>query len=223
MTDGEPTKDRHHNLYDDALYQRRHHRRPGRRPCHSLQWITTREYWYRDEDGNCQNYPDDGSDYLDDVAKYLYSKDCNPDLGNGTSFEKQNIITYTIGFRVENQLLYRTAAAGGGEYFTANNYSALSEAFKQIMASILERNSCFVAPVVPVSRTNRTFAGNKIYLGFFKPQPDGLWFGNLKRYKLDNDGAIRDQDGRSRHHLGRAYPGRRPFVVDHPWRRRPGG
>ena len=40
---------------------------------------------------------------------------------------------------------------------------------------------------------NRTFAGNKIYLGFFKPQQDGRWFGNIKRYKLDNDGTIRDQ------------------------------
>ena len=39
MTDGEPTKDRHHKLYDDELYQRRQDRRPGRRPCQSLQWI----------------------------------------------------------------------------------------------------------------------------------------------------------------------------------------
>jgi type IV pilus assembly protein PilY1 len=195
MTDGEPTYDQHHKLYDTAYIngdligdQDGDHMTP-------CSGFTTKEFWYRDEDDNCRNYDSYGSDYLDDVAKYLYSKDCNPAVGN-TSFEKQNIITYTIGFRVENQLLYRTAAAGGGEYFTANNYSALSEAFKQIMASILERNSCFVAPVVPVSRTNRTYAGNKIYLGFFKPQPDGLWFGNIKRYKLDNDGTIRDQSGK---------------------------
>ena len=141
----------------------------------------------------------------------------------GTSFDKQNIITYTIGFRVENQLLYRTAAAGGGEYFTADNYSALSEAFKQIMAAIVERNSCFVAPVVPVSRTNRTYAGNKIYLGFFKPQQDGLWFGNIKRYKLDNDGTIRDQSNNLATTSEGLIREDCPFVVDHPWRRRPGG
>ncbi len=188
-------------------------------PCSGF---STLEYWYRDADNNCQNYNSYGSDYLDDVAKYLYSNDCNPDLGTGTSFAKQNIITYTIGFRVQNQLLYRTAATGGGEYFTADNYSALSEAFKHIMAAIVERNSCFVAPVVPVSRTNRTFAGNKIYLGFFKPQQDGIWFGNLKRYKLDNDGTIRDQSDTPRHHLGRAYQEDARSWWS-PCRRRPGG
>jgi type IV pilus assembly protein PilY1 len=193
MTDGEPTKDRHHYLYDQPYIngdligdQDGDHANP-------CSGFDTQEYWYRDDDGNCQFYAQDGSDYLDDVAQYLYTNDCNPNLGEGTSFDKQNIITFTIGFRVENQLLYRAAVKGGGEYFTADNYSALSEAFKQIMAAIVERNSCFVAPVVPVSRMNRTFAGNKIYLGFFKPQQDGRWFGNVKRYKLDNDGTIRDQ------------------------------
>ena len=193
MTDGEPTMDRHHKLYDTAYIngdligdQDGDHANP-------CSGFTTREYWYRDVDGNCHEYDSSGSDYLDDVANYLYRNDCNPDLGTGTSFEKQNIVTYTIGFKVANQLLSRTAEKGGGEYFTADNYSALSEAFSHIMAAIVERNSCFVAPVVPVSRTNRTYAGNKIYLGFFKPQQDGCWFGNLKRYKLDNDGTIRDQ------------------------------
>jgi type IV pilus assembly protein PilY1 len=196
MTDGEPTKDRHHNLYDAPYIngdiigdQDGDHATP-------CAGFSTREYWYRNADDQCVNYPSDGSDYLDDVAHYLYRNDCNPTLGNATAFEKQNIITYTIGFRVDNQLLYRTALQGGGEYFIANNYSALSEAFKQIVAAIVERNSCFVAPVVPVSRLNRAFAGNKIYLGFFKPQQDGRWFGNIKRYRLDNEGAIRDQSGR---------------------------
>jgi type IV pilus assembly protein PilY1 len=213
MTDGEPTIDRHHKLYDTPYIngdligdQDGDHSAPcaGSGYDDLYNDVTksfsttympfgTHEYWYRDGNGNCQFYPDAGSDYLDDVARYLYRNDCNQDLGAGTSFEKQNVITYTIGFRIQNQLLSRTAAHGGGEYFTADNYSALSEAFNQIMAAIVERNSCFVAPVVPVSRTNRTYAGNKIYLGFFKPQQDGRWFGNVKRYKLDNDGSIRDQ------------------------------
>ena len=83
MTDGEPTKDRHHKLYDENYIngdkigdQDGDHATP-------CSGFSTEEYWYRDEDGNCQNYTDYGSDYLDDVAKYLYSNDCNPDLGNG--------------------------------------------------------------------------------------------------------------------------------------------
>mgnify|MGYP001041997572 CR=1 FL=1 len=62
-----------------------------------------------------------------------------------------------------------------------------------------------VAPVVPVSRMNRTYAGNKIYLGFFKPQQDGRWFGNVKRYKLDNDGTIREYES--------PYPGSNIFSL----------
>jgi len=208
MTDGLPTKDRHPKLYSASYIngsdligdQDGDHSAPcagGAYDNGVYKNFDTHEYWYRDDDGNCRYHPDEGSDYLDDVAKYLYSNDCNPTMGAGTSFAKQNIVTYTIGFALEDatKLLYRTAVNGGGEYFTAKNYSALKEAFKQIMSAIVEKNSCFVAPVVPVSRMNRTYAGNKIYLGFFKPQQEGNWYGNIKRYKLEDDGAIKDSKG----------------------------
>jgi type IV pilus assembly protein PilY1 len=42
---------------------------------------------------------------------------------------------------------------------------------------------------------NRTYAGDKIYLGFFKPQQSGRWIGNIKRYALDNDGTLFDATG----------------------------
>jgi type IV pilus assembly protein PilY1 len=146
-----------------------------------------------DNDGNDPGtYDSNGSDYLDDVAKYLYERDCNPTLGDGTSFDKQNIVTYTIGFQVNQELLQETAANGGGEYYTATNYSELSEAFYHIISSISEENAVFVAPVVPISRMNRTYAGDRIYLGFFKPQISGRWIGNIKRYGLDNDGILYD-------------------------------
>ncbi len=138
------------------------------------------------------DYPSDGSGYLEDVAKYLYEKDCNPEMGDGTTFDKQNIVTFTIGFKTQQTLLYKTAAAGGGEYFTAENYSELKESFTQIMASIIEKNACYVAPVVPISRMNRVYAGDKIYLGFFKPQNSGRWIGNIKRYRLDSGGTLYD-------------------------------
>ena len=50
------------------------------------------------------------------------------------------------------------------------------------MSTIVEKNAGFVAPVVPISRMNRVYAGDKIYLGFFKPQQTGRWIGNIKRY-----------------------------------------
>jgi hypothetical protein len=32
------------------------------------------------------------------------------------------------------------------------------------MSSIVAKNACYVAPVVPISRMNRVYAGDKIYL-----------------------------------------------------------
>ncbi|MGD9415798.1 MAG: PilC/PilY family type IV pilus protein, partial [Desulfobacterales bacterium] len=148
-----------------------------------------------DHSGSEADYDNDGSDYLDDVAKYLYENDCHTTMGDGTAFDKQKIITYTIGFKTSHALLQNTAANGGGEYFTANNISELALAFDQILTAISEENAVFVAPVVPISRMNRTYAGDKIYLGFFKPQQSGRWIGNIKRYGLDSQGILYDATG----------------------------
>jgi type IV pilus assembly protein PilY1 len=148
-----------------------------------------------DHTGNENDYVDNGSDYLDDVAKYLYENDCNPSLGDGTTFDKQNIVTFTIGFKTSHPLLQDTALNGGGEYFTADNISELAMAFDQILSAISEENAVFVAPVVPISRMNRTYAGDRIYLGFFKPQQSGRWIGNIKRYALGADGNLSDATG----------------------------
>ncbi len=150
-----------------------------------------------DNDGNDPgSYSDNGSDYLDDVAKYLYDNDINSSLGtSGDTFEKQNVIIYTIGFRTDNQLLAQTAYHGGGLYYTANSISGLTAAFQKIMSDIADVNSVFVSPVVPMSQMNRTFAGSSLYVGFFKPQVDGEWAGNIKKYGLDDQGMIVDADG----------------------------
>jgi type IV pilus assembly protein PilY1 len=42
---------------------------------------------------------------------------------------------------------------------------------------------------------NRVYDGDKIYLGFFKPQQTGRWVGNIKRYALENDGSLKDAKG----------------------------
>ena len=180
MTDGEPTKDRDNRLYDTAY----------------INGDIIGDY-DNDHSGGSEfdSYPDQGSGYLDDVAKYLYENDCNPSMGDGTAFDKQNIVTFTIGFKSQQELLQKTATNGGGEYVTAEAYSELKEAFDQIISSIVEKNACYVAPVVPISRMNRVYAGDKIYLGFFKPQQNGRWLGNIKRYALGPDGVLKDAKG----------------------------
>jgi len=177
MTDGYSTQDRNSKLTSGSY----------------INGDTIGDY---DQDGNDPgSYDSYGSDYLDDVAGYLYERDCNPTLGTGTSFEKQNITVYTIGFLTDHQLLQDAADNGGGEYFVANNISGLSEAFEEIMANISEQNAAFVAPVVPVSRLNRAYSGDYVYMGFFKPQQSGRWLGNLKKYGLNDASEIVDVNG----------------------------
>jgi type IV pilus assembly protein PilY1 len=178
MTDGQSTQDRDSRLTDT----------------HYINGDIIGDY-DNDHASNEYDYADNGSDYLDDVAKYLYENDCNPAMGDGTAFDKQNIVTFTIGFKTTHPLLQNTATNGGGEYFTADNISELAMAFDQILSAISEENAVFVAPVVPISRMNRTYAGDKIYLGFFKPQQSGRWIGNIKRYGLGADGNLIDVNG----------------------------
>jgi type IV pilus assembly protein PilY1 len=127
-----------------------------------------------------------GTDYLDDVAKYLYDTDLRSDLTGS-----QNIITYTIGFTYQSQngLLDRTATQGHGRYFYTENAQQLSDAFQNIVGEILEKTSSFVAPIVPVSRMERTTAGDKIYLAFFQPNKDEMWSGNIKKFGVVQSGA----------------------------------
>jgi type IV pilus assembly protein PilY1 len=142
-----------------------------------------------------------GSDYLDDVAKYLYDND----LIDDTVFQsKQNIVTYTIGFDVDNQLLVDTAVNGHGAYYTASNGQQLTTAFQNIIKEILEVSTSFSAPVVPISQMEKTSSGDRIYLALFKPTQDAFWTGNIKKFGLatvDNpglgieEGDILDKNG----------------------------
>ena len=122
-------------------------------------------------------YDQDGSDYLDDVAKYLYETDLNSTLK-----DKQNVVTYTIGFTIDHDLLRRTAGVSFGKYSTAASGAALADSFTTILGEILDKTSSFVAPIVPVSRMERTTAGDSIYLALFKPTQSGMWSGNIKKY-----------------------------------------
>ncbi len=135
-----------------------------------------------DTDGDAAEpgtYPDEGSDYLDDVAKYLYDSDLRTDLE-----DKQNIVTYTLGFTVDHQLLEDTARNGRGRYHYVHSAQTFREAFQDIIEEILEQSTSFTAPVVPISQMEKTTSGNKIYLALFKPTENALWKGNIKKFSI---------------------------------------
>ncbi|MCF8068775.1 MAG: hypothetical protein K9L30_09345 [Desulfobacterales bacterium] len=134
-------------------------------------------------------YGSDGTDYLDDVAKFLYDNDLSDLIGADGKYEVQNVLTYTIGFKTDIDILSDAAVNGHGDYFTASSYSALEDALRAAIDSITAANAVFVAPAVPVSRMNSVYAGDNIYIGFFRPseKTPGNWDGNLKKYKFETD------------------------------------
>ncbi len=124
-----------------------------------------------------------GSHYMDDVAAYLK--------------DKKGITTHTVlAFQASDVLVQNTAYDGGGIYKNVFNAQQLSIALTKMLASILEEDTAFVAPVVPASATNRTISSDRVYLGLFKPQ-DGSdpWLGNVKKYRVGTGDQLIDRNG----------------------------
>lgn len=203
MTDGESTQDRNSKLWDTNYLN-------GKKIGDYDTDVKSTGCYHRNEyswiDSSCtqHSYDSYGSDYLDDVAKFLHDEDLMPGSindANGISFDsgefsKQNIVTYTIGFATDQNLLLRTADInhGNGHYFTTSDTVGLDEIFNKIISSILKVNSQYVSPVVPVNRVNRTYADNGLYMGVFTPSEDypGIWMGNLKKFGFGKNGKVYD-------------------------------
>ena len=159
--------------------------------------------------GDCDgdgNEPGDLNHSLDDVAKYLYDTDVlddNTATGYENTIGKQNIRTSMIGFgdvgsdATAVALLNRAGdkSHGRGGTYLAADQEALTNAFNSILYAMVSADTSFVAPVVPISPDNKTYGSNRIYMGYFKPQTQAAWYGNLKKYGLDANYNIIDKNG----------------------------
>jgi hypothetical protein len=142
-----------------------------------------------------------GSDYLDDAM--LKIRGLFP-LGDT---ENQPLVLYAISFGFDycqppaegdtspggGSLLYRAAKKyGGGECLSAADPDELDDALREALNLIKNDAQSFVAPVVPVSQTNRTESGDRLYVALFAPREGQQeWPGNIKKYGLDrNNGTI---------------------------------
>jgi len=123
-------------------------------------------------------------DCLDELADYMNTKDCS------NLADKQNVITYTIGFNTNQTLLSEAARKGGGKYFTADNTAELTNAFTSIVTEIMAINSTFVAPAVTVNAFNRFTHRDELYYVLFRPSGYPKWNGNVKRFRLAGNPPI---------------------------------
>ncbi len=141
---------------------------------------------------SCNDHVD--GDCLDKMAQYLNQADLRPDLPG-----RQNVITHTIGFTINFQLLQNTATRGGGQYFVADDTRTLTRVLSNLARDFSRQASLLTAPTVPVNNFNRSERLNEVYLSLFEPASKSHWPGNLKKYQLLDTGngvVLAGADGR---------------------------
>jgi type IV pilus assembly protein PilY1 len=179
ITDGEPTKDD----FDDSS--------SGRNTSKGFTSFANLIGDYNADGETETGQPDEGTLYLDDVAKFMHEVDFRPDLDGD-----QTVDIYTVGFTtspVANALLQKTAAVGNGLFFFSNSAEALSTAIITAITDIIEKSQSFTAATVPASRTAD---GEQLYVSLFTPKDaTAYWEGHLRSYRLTGDGQILDSLG----------------------------
>lgn len=135
---------------------------------------------------SCGIYPaffqPDTENCMPELAAYM-ADDLDGDPLNG----KQPAFTYTIGFTTDQDLLRDTAAAGNGEYYTADNSADLAEAFEQAIKQIRATDSGLTSPAVAVDTFTRTESRSEVFFALFKPDNRVNWPGNIKRLDISLD------------------------------------
>ena len=74
-----------------------------------------------------------------------------------------------------------------GYAFLASDATQLNEALKaisQYISALMKESTAYVAPVVPISQYTSYDAGDRLYLGMFKPGDRSLWKGNIKKFGI---------------------------------------
>lgn len=166
LTDGEPTRDDNHNSTMRTEL--------GVSSCATIR------------DGNDRVV----QNCLAEIAGDMFDNDVNADY-EGT----QRVITHTVGFQTDQELLAEAARRGGGKYYLAENADQLEGVFNAIFREVLSTNTTFSSPGVSVNNFNQLNFLDALYFSVFEPVVQPLWPGNLKRYRLTSGGVIVDQNG----------------------------
>ena len=123
------------------------------------------------------------------IAQYMYTHD---QLSKLATTSQNNVTVFTIGFGTDAatteavDLLNLAADSnhGNGAYFAATSAQTLGQALTKIVNTIYATNTSYVAPVVPVNPENKLQFGSRVYMGFFYPEQNAFWDGNLKKFGL---------------------------------------
>jgi type IV pilus assembly protein PilY1 len=129
-----------------------------------------------------ENPAGDDDYYTPEAAQYLYNS-----LDYTVAGVQAKVHTHIIQLMTSKLDQLVTAADNGhGMYVNVSDSADILSTLANIILALLEEDSSFVAPVVPASPESRAYSGQRIYLGFFKPKNDEPWYGNLKKFGLNN-------------------------------------
>ena len=129
---------------------------------------------------------------MDELSYWLRNTDHST-----THSGSQPITTYTIGgFGLASgvTLLKSAADYGGGRYFAADDTVELTEALDSIFIDILSTDSTFTAPAVSVNAFNASEHRDDLFYALFRPEDNVKWAGNLKKYRLTDEGIVEGKD-----------------------------
>ncbi|WP_224361588.1 pilus assembly protein [Hyalangium versicolor] len=191
ITDGEPSgdsmsaqmADRLRTVNGGPVYC------PDAMPCQSGTALST-----RDKGANVTNVLDDNPNYyLDDVAQMLYKKDLQENMpaqvNDFNTTGQQNIITYTVGFGINSNLLKNTADVGGGLYYTAEDAASLKQALLDIINNVQTRATSFSSAAATSLQSGDT---STTIIPRFKPSRAKTepWQGFLYRFNLSTESLV---------------------------------
>lgn len=140
---------------------------------------TSRVFVEKDSKGNITNLPS----AIRDVAMYanvadlrVGGNDDDKKSFDDPKFAKQNLVTYTIGFAVDNPVLPAAASVGEGKYYNTKDETTLSAALADAVNSIVAStsNAGGLATTIPYKQS-----GNKLFQPVFNPNG---WYGELRCY-----------------------------------------
>ncbi len=114
-----------------------------------------------------------GNGYLDDVARYV----ARQDLSSAHAGD-QNLVVFTIGLGIGDQLLVNTAAEGNGMFREAWDLDTLTLELGTVIGDIVNRISAGAAVAVVSTETGDD---SYLYRGKFVPT---LWRGFLEAFEL---------------------------------------
>jgi len=87
-------------------------------------------------------------------------------------------------------ILSDIANYGGGQFYPVASEEEVKVAMAEALRETKDSASTFTAPAIAVSSYNSLQISDELYYAVFKPNDTGAWRGNLKRYRVSNDGVV---------------------------------